>query len=205
MKRWLLFACLIFSLTNLSAQNVVEADGLGRDGKYEVGDYYNRNGREGVVFEVDATGLHGKIVSLKKSDEPLQSCTFEGYHSNLHGPIGETSESDGVFNVIHIQKLFKDWEKMFPAFAWCASLGDGWYLPAKDELVKFMEDDSVREKVEQTLKSRGEPLFYGGANQYWSSTQYSKYQGVSWFYCEGGNFAVLHKYYALSVRAVAAF
>ncbi|MBE6203019.1 MAG: serine/threonine protein kinase, partial [Rikenellaceae bacterium] len=31
---------------------------------YKVGDYYNENGKEGVVFEVSDDGRHGKIVSL---------------------------------------------------------------------------------------------------------------------------------------------
>ncbi len=31
---------------------------------YEIGDYYEQNGVKGVVFDVDETGQHGKIVSL---------------------------------------------------------------------------------------------------------------------------------------------
>ncbi|MBR7169306.1 MAG: serine/threonine protein kinase, partial [Alistipes sp.] len=34
---------------------------------YKVGDYYNVNGKEGVVFYVDASGKHGKIVSMHQS------------------------------------------------------------------------------------------------------------------------------------------
>lgn len=37
---------------------------------YRVGDYYNENGKEGVVFEVDATGRHGKIVGMKQTSLP---------------------------------------------------------------------------------------------------------------------------------------
>lgn len=40
------------------------ADGLGRDGVYEVGYYYNRDGKQGVVFEVKDGGRSGKIISL---------------------------------------------------------------------------------------------------------------------------------------------
>lgn len=35
-------------------------DGKGRNGIYQVGDYYNVNGKEGVVFEVFDNGRHGK-------------------------------------------------------------------------------------------------------------------------------------------------
>ena len=49
--------------------NNMIAQGLGRDGVYNVGDYYNRNGKEGVVFEVSDGGRHGKIVSLDETQE----------------------------------------------------------------------------------------------------------------------------------------
>lgn len=42
--------------------------GLGNNGVYEVGYYYNRNGKQGVVFEVSDGGRHGKIVSLKETE-----------------------------------------------------------------------------------------------------------------------------------------
>ena len=41
--------------------------GLGYNGVYKVGYYYNRNGKEGVVFEVSDGGRHGKIISLSDS------------------------------------------------------------------------------------------------------------------------------------------
>lgn len=42
-------------------------DGLGRDGVYEVGYYYNRDGKQGVVFEVKNGGRNGKIISLDET------------------------------------------------------------------------------------------------------------------------------------------
>ena len=45
------------------------ADGLGRDGVYEVGYYYNRDGKQGVVFEVKNGGRNGKIISLDKTND----------------------------------------------------------------------------------------------------------------------------------------
>ncbi len=38
--------------------------GEGRDGVYQVGDYYNQGGKKGIVFEVNSGGRHGKIVSV---------------------------------------------------------------------------------------------------------------------------------------------
>ncbi len=45
------------------------ADGLGRDGVYEVGYYYNRDGKQGVVFEVKDGGRSGKIISLDETED----------------------------------------------------------------------------------------------------------------------------------------
>ena len=44
-------------------------DGLGRDGVYEVGYYYNRDGKQGVVFEVKNSGRSGKIISLDETKD----------------------------------------------------------------------------------------------------------------------------------------
>ena len=42
-------------------------DGLGRDGIYQLGDYYNRNGNKGVVFKISNGGRNGKILSLDET------------------------------------------------------------------------------------------------------------------------------------------
>ena len=41
--------------------------------QYRVGNYYNVNGKEGIIFEVTPDGRHGKIISLDETD--LQWCT----------------------------------------------------------------------------------------------------------------------------------
>ena len=43
-------------------------DGLGRDGIYQIGDYYNRNGNKGVVIEISNGGRNGKILSLDETE-----------------------------------------------------------------------------------------------------------------------------------------
>lgn len=45
------------------------AAGLGDNGCYKFGYYYNRNGVKGVVVKVTPDGRHGLIVNLKNSDE----------------------------------------------------------------------------------------------------------------------------------------
>lgn len=40
-------------------------EGKGRDGVYKIGDYYKQGNLEGIVFAVDASGRHGKILDFK--------------------------------------------------------------------------------------------------------------------------------------------
>jgi hypothetical protein len=64
-------------------------------------------------------------------------------------------------------KAIEGWEEKYPAFKWCADYGDGWYLPALNELHKIYTN---REVVNATLESYG----YTGLNfsyYYWSSTE----------------------------------
>lgn len=48
----------------LAEEQRIKYGGLGDNGVYQVGYYYNRNGKEGVVFEVTNGGRSGKIVSV---------------------------------------------------------------------------------------------------------------------------------------------
>lgn len=96
---------------------------------YMIGDYYNDGMKEGIVFEVSAGGKKGKIVSLHQA--PLMSWSVtKDLRKTL---IGATSETDGRRNM-EAAKAVSGWEEKLPAFAWCATLGDEWYLPSKQEL-----------------------------------------------------------------------
>ena len=169
---------------------------------YKVGDYYNENGKEGVVFEVDETGLHGKIVGMKQSKEDLRWCTKEEFARKI--VIGATDDNDGMTNMQTIMQI-PDWQAKFPAFVWCAAQGDGWYLPAINELKKFTLDASVHDAVNNTLMQKcGDLLFNIGENQwYWSSSETRR----SFANLVGMNLGVCQsiKHYYFYVRAVSTF
>ncbi len=57
MKRFTLLFLALFALFSLSAQN------------YKVGDYYDVDGKKGIVFEVSQDGKHGTIVALTQPKE----------------------------------------------------------------------------------------------------------------------------------------
>ncbi|MBP3643998.1 MAG: DUF1566 domain-containing protein, partial [Alistipes sp.] len=163
---------------------------------YKVGDYYNENGKQGVVFEVSADGRHGKIVSMKKSAEMLDWSSNSAEQKRL---IGANSETNGVYNMAKV-KAISGWRDKYPAFKWCADLGEGWYLPSKEELLTIYKN---KDKVNPNLTDKL-------SNLYWSSTE-DDYQWSSGDFCawlvnmNNGDTGIDRKDYNNYVRAVSAF
>ena len=58
-----------------------------------------------------------------------------------------------------------DWREQSDVFAWCADLGEGWYLPAIEELKSFLLVKDVFDAVNKTLSDKGEVL-RSGKNYY---------------------------------------
>ena len=141
-------------------------------GPYKVGDYYNENGKEGVVFRVNASGTSGMIVSL--NDYLTMWANRDEYESETKRKIKAVDEDNG-WNNFTIVKSISLWEKKYPAFAWCANLGSGWYLPATNELKSLLLDSAVYNAVNSTLKSIGAPELAKARetkhSEYWLSTE----------------------------------
>ena len=98
---------------------------------YKIGDVYDKGGVKGVVFYVDDSGEHGLLVS---------PTGFEGKwckKEQANNTINCYDEKDGAVNMETIATYIKDndasWDE-FPLFQWARSLGEGWYIPASDEL-----------------------------------------------------------------------
>ena len=170
--------------------------------RYNVGDYYNNNGKQGIVFWVDETGQHGKIVSLTESPSNLQWTSDE---QELKCLIGANDENNGANNMAKVKQI-SGWESKYPIFKWCADLGEGWYIPAIEELKMFTLDESVRKTVNRSLI-----VYYGteiDIRYYWSSTEagYHKKSGCAWSVLMN-NACTSNRYknYGFYVRAVAVF
>jgi formylglycine-generating enzyme required for sulfatase activity len=163
---------------------------------YKVGDYYNDGVKEGVVFEVSADGRHGKIVSMKQSAKNLEWTSDSAEQKRL---IGANSTTDGAYNTAKV-KAVSGWQSKYPAFKWCADLGEGWYLPSKEELrIIYKNKDKLNLKLTDKLHN----------SFYWSSTEENKqYYGClcAWYVdMYNGNTFDNNKYYYNYVRAVSAF
>ena len=59
---------IVLLVTDATETYSAKYGGMGNNGVYEVGYYYNRNGKEGVVFEVTNGGRRGKIVSVVQGE-----------------------------------------------------------------------------------------------------------------------------------------
>ena len=149
-------------------------NGRGRFGTFCVGDYYDDGQKEGVVFEVDSTGRHGKIVSLQETTAVWAADKNFGSWLRSDNPckqwLGLKDREDGRRNLQRIMQL-DNWEKRYPAFGVCVGMGTEWYLPAVDEL-KRLAESSVYDAVNFTLsEKRGRRLLAGREYWYWSSTE----------------------------------
>ena len=160
---------------------------------YSVGDYYDDGKRQGVVFAVSDDGRHGKIVSLDQTIE--QWCTKGLFEESI--VVGASSESDGKANTDKVMARADSEE--YPAFQWCRTKGDEWYLPSKEELKLFRQ---VRDKVNKTLRDKSMKEL--GDDSYWSSTEIN--ESDAWgVYVGGGYTANASKGSNYYVRAVSAF
>ena len=151
--------------------------------RYKVGDKIIINGTAGFVFEITDGGKHGKAVS---SNETTASWCVK---NDLDMEIGTLSPSNGNENMILIQKM-PLWEKRFPAFSWCKSLGKDWYLPAIKEVEKFTQQHFHNNSY--------------NIERYWSSTEKDK-QTAYYKYIRGGYPYPGSKARNRYVRAVAVF
>lgn len=154
---------------------------------YEVGDYYPDPNVditddvavaaiEGVVYEVTSDGLHGKMVSL------VEGTSLQW---NTTGAADNTEDEDNGANNLMIIMEKEPALSSYPAFAWCTSLGEGWYIPAINEVVALRtawgatnaEKDAFNARltaIGATPLSAAKFVESKGANQsayYYSSTE----------------------------------
>ena len=98
-----------------------------KGGEYSIGDTIVIGNQKGIVFYLDDSGKHGKVVSVGIGIK--RWCNRSEYL--IHRDTGAIYD-DGKENLVKIKEVH-DWEILKPAFAWCAKKGEGWYLPTIDD------------------------------------------------------------------------
>ena len=134
--------------------------------KYEVGDFYNKDGIKGIVIEVDYQSRATKLLSLEESSEQWDNSLYwsdywYGYRGGSYTYAYDNY--DGQSNMRTIMN--RSDSNKFSAFNWCKRRGSGWYLPAKYELTNLSNNLSA---INNTLRREGYTTISGN---YWSSTE----------------------------------
>ena len=117
-----------------------------------IGDFYDVDGKQGVVFQVWNNGLNGKIVSLDQTKVPWDNRCMVSIMSLINNRvISAFDKENGALNTDIAMK--RDDRSHFEAFTWCRLKGNSWYLPAIKELESLLLDEVVYNKVNSMLKS----------------------------------------------------
>lgn len=129
---------------------------------YAVGELFQEGDVVGIVIHTTDGGRHGVIVSLDMKRAPF----FKFCCGIL---IGLSDRQDGWRNMRIMESFVREsglqWSD-FPAYAWCRSLGPGWYLPAIDEMhyLGCFADEGNEKELYRMLRNMGRACeVYGGA------------------------------------------
>lgn len=116
---------------------------------HHIGETYDDGVKKGIIFSLSGDGNHGKIVYTEIFPNILwcgnKDVSFVGTKDRL----------DGENNMKTIMGI-KDWQTKYPAFAKCAELGDGWYLPSIEELRELKENIDFFQDSEELIWSSTE-------------------------------------------------
>lgn len=161
---------------------------------YKIGDYYpiadDPVSAIGVVFSTIDNGMHGKIISL---DESLELTL---------GPLLETGAKSKRSGANNKKIIFGEGHNLFEyeALNWCTEKGEGWYLPAIEELAEmYKQKIKINRSISPLL--RGNSLSRG---VYISSTEYDKSEVLVFHFGNGQRFHQ-NKSSKSKVRAVREF
>lgn len=110
--------------------------------KYQIGDWYDENGVEGIVIWTTPDGLHGRIVHKDKWNV---AALFKKPVAFFTGPtdvcLGMPDLTNGYANMLALKDFMirnpQYTMEMFPVQEILSQLGDGWYLPSIKELEYF--------------------------------------------------------------------
>jgi hypothetical protein len=151
---------------------------------YAVGDVYPKTGTpEGVVFYIDASGTHGKIVSLDQ-----QKCAWAVLYSQacdttkINQMKTQLSLTDGSQNYATFCSIVTNGSgnSDYGAFYWCSVFkGGSWYIPARDELVQMINVSDTINNTLTSLRNSGynAPVYYN--NKTWSSSVRAQVTGTT--------------------------
>ncbi len=131
--------------------------------RYNIGDFYDVDGVKGIVCQLNEDRTHGLILSL----DEIYLHWSEFAKTDLR-TVGADDVADGRANMEKVAAYIAanngSWDD-FPAFKWCRDKGEGWYLPAINELLtighnynggsRAKYDRQARNRFNGALKEHG--------------------------------------------------
>lgn len=120
--------------------------------RYEIGEYYERGNVRGVVCKLTDDATHGLILSLDEIYLPWCAAAKADLKA-----VGADAHDDGAVNMETVARYIEanglSWSD-FPAFEWCRAKGEGWYLPAIDELLTIGHNFNGGSRLKYDRKAR---------------------------------------------------
>ena len=151
---------------NLKGETITVTQGAS---PMEIGAIVTRNGIRGVVFYID-----NSITMIVSVEETNLAWSTENVTT------GATDLNNGANNMAKIKSI-SGWESKYPAFKWCADYGEGWYLPARNELSKIYGNQTIND----TLKANGYTAIgmnYFSSTETGSSTAWGLFDNMGYYY-----------------------
>lgn len=115
----------------------------------------------GIVFETDADATYAKVVSVAEKNGIMWATAM--------GVVNASSNDDGTVNMTAMKANDATMAK-FPAAKWCEDQGEGWYMPALNEVQAFFVTQKELVSASIAKISGATPL----AISPWSSTEADK-------------------------------
>ena len=170
----------VFNTNERITSNTRTTDKPRASRSYQLLDLYDENGVRGIVVEVYDGGYHGTVMSLEQQTLPFMKY-FEAFASIA---MGLYNADNGMENQKELLAYLSQSELLstedFPAMNWCISLGEGWYLPARNEMDKVFAhlawDKGIDLKTLNQIITSYEGIKLGTEYSYITSTE-SKNQG----------------------------
>lgn len=172
------------------------------DVTYAVGDPYVENDEVvGIVTSVTDGGKHGRVIALKNVQEPgrVNNAMWDKRKEAEYTLMGCDSRTDGAANLAAMRAADPELAS-FPAQLACVTFGEGWYMPAIDELAGIYPNLA---DINAALKANGGNAL-DTSREYWSSTEGTVERAASFNFKDGSEFNY-RRYTYLCVRPMKAF
>lgn len=111
---------------------------------YQIGDWYNENGVEGLVIWTTEDGRHGRLLYPRKLNNfPMVGRSRKFFTGSKDYELGLNDYANGYANWQRIKYLIENDPnysiEMFPLYEYLNQEAPGWYLPAVKELQYLYE------------------------------------------------------------------